>query len=81
MYLQNYFAFLLEEDAMEELKLEGVWKIEKTEFKGELHIIKNKKMIRLVLKEKNSDSFFNEKDFPDKLDIITGKTFLHDVKH
>lgn len=64
---------------MEELKLEGVWKIEKTEFKGELHIIKNKKMIRLVLKEKNSDSFFNEKDFPDKLDIITGKTFLHDV--
>ena len=64
---------------MEEIKIDGIWKIEEAKFKGELHIIKHKKMIRLVLQEKKLAPILNEDVFSDKLDLITGKTFLNDV--
>lgn len=65
---------------MEEIKIDGIWKVEKIKFKGELHIIKNRKMIRLVLQEKEPNAILNEDKFPDKLSIITGKTFLNDIE-
>ena len=43
-------------------------------------MIKNKKMIRLVLQEKKQNLIINDNNFPDKLDFITGKTFLNDVE-
>lgn len=64
---------------MEEIKIDGIWKVECFEFKGELHIIKNKKMIRLVLQEKDYNAILNEDKFPDKLDLVTGRTFLNDI--
>lgn len=64
---------------MEESKISGIWKIEEKEFKGELHIIKNKRMIRLVLQSQESREIFGDEDFPDKIDLINGVSFLNKV--
>ena len=37
---------------MQEIKISGIWNIENKEYKGELYILKNKKMIRLLLQYK-----------------------------
>lgn len=62
---------------MEEIKISGIWKIEKEEYKGELHIVKSKKMIRLVLQSQKLEGFLANEGFPDKIDLIYGVSFLN----
>lgn len=54
---------------MKEIKISGIWIVENEEYKGELNIIKNKKMIRLVIQSSDLNPF-TIKDFSDRLDII-----------
>ena len=64
---------------MEEVKISGIWTIGKVEYKGELYIIKGKKIIRLVLQTKEINAFFKDEEFPSKIDLITGITFLNKI--
>lgn len=64
---------------MEEIKISGIWQIKKREFKGELHIIKNKRMIRLILQSQELREVLGDDDFPDKIDLINGISFLNKV--
>ena len=79
--IYNYriiLLFKLRRFVLEKIKISGIWKIENLEFKGELHIIKEKKIIRLLLQENTSKTFFEE-DFPEKMDLIIGNSFLDNV--
>ncbi|CDA16835.1 putative uncharacterized protein [Clostridium sp. CAG:571] len=62
---------------LEEIKISGNWKIEKDEYKGELHIVKSKKIIRLVIQSQKLERFFNDEEFPDNMDLIHGVSFLN----
>lgn len=64
---------------MEEIKISGIWTIGEVEYKGELYIIKGKKIIRLVLQTKEINAFFKDEEFPSKIDLITGITFLNKI--
>ena len=64
---------------MEEVKISGIWTIGKVEYKGELYIIKKKKIIRLVLQTKEVNAFFEDEEFPNKIDLINGITFLNKI--
>lgn len=64
---------------MEEIKISGIWTIGEVEYKGELYIIKGKKIIRLVLQTKEINAFFKDEEFLSKIDLITGITFLNKI--
>ena len=64
---------------MEEIKISGRWKIEEKEYKGELHIVKSKKVIRLVVQSNEVRGFWSEVDFPENIDLICGISFLNEV--
>lgn len=64
---------------MEEIKISGKWKVEEKEFKGELYILKDKKMIRLLLKDQIAENLWTDEDFPDKIDLISGISFFDNV--
>lgn len=62
---------------MEEIKISGIWNIENKEYKGELYILKNKKMIRLLLQYIDEENpFWYDYTFPEKIDLIYGKLFV-----
>ncbi len=61
---------------MDEIKITGMWKVGNKEFKGDLYIIKKKKVIRLILNVDLVNGIFQEDVIPDKNDIITGKSFI-----
>ena len=65
---------------MEEIKISGIWNIENKEYKGELYILKNKKIIRLLLTYiDEEDPFGDENTFPEKMDLIYGTSFLDNI--
>lgn len=62
---------------MEEIKISGIWNIENKEYKGELYILKNKKMIRLLLQYIDEENpFWPDYTFPEKIDLIYGTSFM-----
>ena len=63
---------------MEEIKISGKWKIERNEYKGELHIVKSKKIIRLLIQSQEYERFFSDDEFPENFDLIHGVSFLND---
>ena len=65
---------------MQEIKISGIWSIENKEYKGELYILKNKKMIRLLLQYIDEENpFWSDYTFPEKIDLIYGTSFMDNV--
>ena len=65
---------------MEDIKISGMWNIENRQYKGELYILKNKKMIRLLLQYVDTTNpFINEDTFPENIDLIYGTSFIDNI--
>ena len=65
---------------MEDIKISGMWNIENRQYKGELYILKNKKMTRLLLQYVDTTNpFINEDTFPENIDLIYGTSFIDNI--
>lgn len=64
---------------MEEIKISGEWNIENKKYKGDIYILKNKKMIRLLLQYIDVTNPFCDEVFPEKIDLIYGISFVNDI--
>lgn len=65
---------------MEEIKISGIWNIENKQYKGDVYILKNKKMIRLMIQYVDTlNPFWDEEIFPQKIDLIYGTSFINDI--
>lgn len=65
---------------MEEIKISGIWNIENKQYKGEIYILKNKRMIRLLLQHINEKCMLmSDDDLPEKIDLIYGITFVDNI--
>lgn len=62
---------------MEEIKISGKWVIEEKEYKGDIYILKNKKMIRLLLQYVDKENpFWDNNTFPEEIDLIYGTSYI-----